>query len=183
MFEELGLTPEQVAEQYWQALQSDDITTAKKLVSKSSQGELNNYLSLPDDKKPALNSIKLGETNTSINTTINGQINFETILILEGDEWKIDASRSQPPSPQQPDQPSDFEQLSDNLQENMGQALEEGTEMLNKFMEEGSKEMSESLLKGMNKMNEALRDATEKMKRRREQQAPQQPNNDGEGLI
>jgi len=178
-------TPEQVAEQYWQALQSGDITTAKKLVSKNSQGELVVYLSIPDDKKPALSSIKLGETNASINTTINGQINFETILILEGGEWKIDASRSQPPSPQQPDQPSDFEQLSDNLQENMGHALEEGTDMLNKFMEEGSNEMSETLLKGMNKMNEALREATEKMKQRREQQAPQQPdnNNDGEGLI
>ena len=179
-------TPEQVAEQYWQALKNGDNATAKKLVSKNSQKDLDNYLSLPDENIPALNGIKLGATKTSINTTINDQINFETILVLEQGKWKIDASRSQPLASQQPDQPSDFDQLSGELQENMGQALEEGTDMLNKFMEEGSKEMSESLLKGMNKMNEALREATEKMKQRREQQdTPQQPpaKDNGEGLI
>ncbi len=179
-------TPEQVAEQFWQALQSGDIAAAKKLVSKNSQNDLDNYLSRLDENKPALSSIKLGETKISINTTINDQTNFETILILEGSEWKIDPSHSQPPTPQLPEQSSDFDQLSDELQENMGQAFEEGTDMLNKFMEEGSKEMSESLLKGMNKMNEALREATEKMKQRREQQdTPQQPpaKDNGEGLI
>ena len=181
-------TPKQVAKQYWQALQSGDIASARKLTTMSSQGELDNYLSLADDEKPALNSIKLGKTKTSITTSITDQPNFETILVLEAGKWKIDASRSHPPIPIKTDKPENSDQLSEAIQENlesMDKALEQGTDMLNEFMHEGSKEMSDSLLKGMNNMNEALKKALEKMKQRREQQPPQQPDNDndGEGLI
>ena len=182
-------TPAQTAKQYWQALQSGDIATAKKLTSKSSQGDLDYYLSLPDDKKAALDDIKLGETKTSISTTINNQHNFETVLILEQSEWKIDASRSQPPAPIKTDKPENLDHLSDAIQENlesMDKALEQGADMLNEFMHEGSKEMSDSLLKGMNNMNKALQEALDKMKRRREQEdsAPDSSDKkDGEGLI
>ena len=189
-------TPTQVSEKYWKALKSGDITTAKSLVSKNTQANLDSYLALPDDKRLTLDNIKFGEEKTTVHTTITSQtsdtnqnqdsdqFDFETILVLEDGEWKIDASRTQIPTPQK----ADDKQFSDALQENlesMDEVLEEGADMLNEFMQEGSKEMSESLLKGMNKMNESLREAIENMKQRREQQDSPQPPADenGEGLI
>lgn len=193
-------TPKQVSEKYWNALKSGDIATAKSLVSKNTQANFDSYLALPDDKRITLENIKLGEEKTTVHTTITSQasdtnqnqdsdqFDFETILVLEDGQWKIDASRTQVPVPQRQEQPSSNDQLSEALQENldsMNEALEEGADMLNEFMQEGSREMSESLLKGMNKMNESLREAIENMKQRREQQdSPQPPaNENGEGLI
>ena len=116
-------------------------------------------------------------TNQSQNPN---QINFDTLLVMEDGEWKIDAAHTQLPTLKQSNKPSNSNQLSDALQKNldsMDEAIEQGSDMLNNFLQEGSKEMSESLLKGMNKMNESLREAIEKMKQRREHE-----NND-EGLI
>jgi hypothetical protein len=197
-------TPKQIAHKYWQALKSGDTATAKKLVSKNTQASLDNYLALPDEEKIALDEIKLGSEQATVGTTITNNtiastnqaqstnnenhVSFDTVLIMEDGQWKIDASQSQAPSPQTPDKPADDGQLSDALQKNLNsidEVLEEGADMLNEFMHEGSKEMSESLLKGMNKMNNSLREAIEKMKQRREQQqkSPQPVEEKGEGLI
>ena len=192
--------PAQVAERYWQSLKSGDVAAAKLLVSKDSQSSLDSYLALPDDKRISLDNVNLGEEKTSVHTTITSQSNdakqtpnadqfdFETILVLQDGEWKVDALRTEIPAPQKVDPPSNNDQLSDALQENldsMDDALEQGADMLNEFLQEGSKEMSESLLKGMNKMNESLREAIENMKQQREQQDSPQPPADenGEGLI
>ncbi len=193
-------TPKQVAEKYWQALKNGDTEIAKQLVSKNSQTSLGSYLALPDDKRVTLDIIKLDDEKATVHTTITSQtinanqnktsehVDFKTTLVMEDGQWKIDASRSQPPSPQKQAEPFNDDQISEALQKNldsMDEALEEGADMLNEFVQEGSREMSESLLKGMNKMNESLREAIEKMKQRREQQDSTQPpaNENGEGLL
>jgi len=198
--EQSAESPKQVAEQYWQALKSGDIASAKKLVSNNTQTDLENYLALPGEEKIALDEINLGEEYATVTTIIASKtdigtsqaqtpntdhhISFDTVLILEQGKWKIDASRTQVPAPQKPE-----EQSSDALQENlnsMDEVLEQGADMLNEFLQEGSKEMSESLLKGMNKMNESLREALEKMKQRRqmeEKSPPTTEDKNGEGLI
>lgn len=199
-------TPKLVSQKYWQALKNGDIATAKSLVSTNTQTDLQTYLSLPDDEKTALDNIELGteqaivSTLITVKSTVNDTnqihdpdadhpINFETVLVLENGQWKIDASRTQVPAPKKPIISSNDKHLPDALQENldsMDDALEQGTDMLNEFMREGSKEMSDSLLKGMNKMNDTLKDAIDKMKKRRELQEDAEPstnNKNGEGLI
>jgi hypothetical protein len=193
-------SPKQVAEKYWQALKNGDTEIAKQLVSKNSQTNFDSYLALPDDKRIALDRIKLDDEKTTVHTTITSQtsnanqdqtsehVDFETTLVMEGGQWKIDAARSHAPSPQQQAEPFNDDQLSEALQKNldsMDEALEEGADMLNEFVQEGSREMNESLLKGMNKLNESLHEAIEKMKQRREQQesSPPPANENGEGLL
>ena len=198
-------SPKLVAQKYWQSLKNGDIATAKSLVSTNTQADLQTYLALPDEEKIPLANIELGAEQATVITLITVKppaidtnkthaaddehpVNFETVLVLENGQWKIDASRTQVPAPKIPANTSTDKHLPDALQENldsMDNALEEGTDMLNEFMREGSKEMSESLLKGMNKMNEALRDAVDNMKKRRElQEDPESSNNkNGEGLI
>lgn len=193
-------SPSQVAEKYWHALKSGDFTSAKGLVTKETRTNIDNYFALPDDKKIALDSIKLSNEMAIVHTTItnhpattnqsqnSNQINFDTILILEDGEWKIDAARTHLPTLKQANKPSNGNQLSDALQKNldsMDEAIEQGSDMLNNFLQQGSKEMSDSLLKGMNEMNKSLRDAIDKMKQRRNQEDSVQPptNNNGEGLI
>lgn len=199
-------TPKLVAQKYWQSLKNGDIATAKSLVSINTQAELQTYLALPDEEKIPLSNIDLGAEQATVNTLITVKsavidtnqihdpaadhaINFETVLVLENGQWKIDALRTQVPAPKKPTTSSNDKQLPDALQENldsMDNALEQGTDILNEFMREGSKEMSESLLKGMNKMNDALRDAVDKMKKRRELREDPEPstnNKNGGGLI
>lgn len=187
-------SPKLIAEKYWQSLKTGDFSTAKKLVSTTTQANLDEYLALADEEKSPLTNIEFGSELATVTTLISDNPNaietnsFETILVMENGQWKIDASRTQVPAPKKPVEPTQ-KPLSDSLQENlntMDDALEEGADILNKFMHEGSKEMSDSLLKGMNKMNEALKEAVEKMKQRREQQeTPESDTNykTEEGLI
>lgn len=198
-------TPKQVTEQYWQAFKNGDIAGARTLATQNSQSNIDSYLALPDDEKNSLNGIILGEELAIVSTIISIQtkttdpsqsatkkesVKFDTVLMLENGQWKVDASRTQNPARQEAVDTSIDDQLSDALQQNLeslDEAMEQGADVLNKFMQEGSKEMSESLLKGMNKMNETMREAIEKMKQRREQQdSPTNPDSEkenGEGLI
>ena len=189
--------PKLVAEKYWQAIKTGDITAAKQFVSSNSQANLDAYLTLPDEEKMPLSNIDLGDELATVTTYITDKpttidntesISFETVLVMENGQWKIDASRTQVPAPIKTVEPPK-NSLSDSLQENlntMDDALEEGADILNKLMQEGSKEMSDSLLKGMNKMNDALKEAVEKMKQRQEQQEKPESgsgNKNDEGLI
>lgn len=182
-------TPKQVTEKYWQALKNTDMVTAKKLITKQSEQDLNNPLSQPTETNVFLGDVTLDNNQAIVRTMLSinpeNHIEFNTYLSLENKQWRVDATRTQVP-------PSLNEQLSGALQNNlnsMDKALDEGVDMLNEYMQEGSKEMSESLLKGMNKMNDTMREAIEKMKQRRQQQdSPTKPDNDsdsekGEGLI
>ena len=187
-------SPRQVTEKYWRALKNGDSETARQLVSNTSQHDFDQEMARPENIKIPLNEISVGTEQMTVTTIItsNGQhIAFDTVLIQENGDWKIDVSRTQIPVVQA-GEPQTEAPLPDALQENldsMNEALEEGADMLNEFMHEGSKEMSESLLKGMEKMNESLREAMDKMKERREQQeseqapADQNNNGNGEGLI
>ncbi|MDT8451222.1 MAG: hypothetical protein RQ936_00585 [Gammaproteobacteria bacterium] len=199
-------TPSQVTKNYWQALKNNDLVAASKLVTKDSQSDLSHYFKLPHEEKIPLDEIYLGAERATVTTIIRSEsttidtappgslavlpeITFETILILEDGQWKVDVTRTQTPVLQKPDELSPDTPSSDLDTAPLNEALQESAEMLNQFMREGSREMSETFLEGMNKMNEALREAIDKMKQRREQQEPAQPptneNNDAEneGVI
>lgn len=198
-------TPSQVTKNYWQALKNNNLVAASKLVSKDSQIDLGHYFKLPNEEKIPLDEIYLGAERATVTTIIRPEptatgtaplgsqgdlpeITFETVLILEEGQWKVDASRTQAPALQKPAELSP-DTSSDPDTAPLNEALQESAEMLNQFMREGSKEMSETFLEGMNKMNEALREAIDKMKQRREQQEPAQPpadendNANGAGVI
>ena len=192
-------SPRQVAEKYWNALKNGDQATARKLVSKGTQQNLDAYLALKPDQKTSLGEISLGAEQTTVITiiypksTATGiQHELETILILEDGQWKIDAARTQPPIPittNEEELEKLAEQLSESMQENidtMDDALTEGMQMLNKTLEDGSKEMGESLLRLMNELNDSMQKSIDKMKQRREQQMQEQNQPDpsqGEGMI
>lgn len=191
-------TPSQVTKNYWQALKNNDLVAASKLVSKDSQSDLGHYFKLPNEEKIPLDEIYLGAERATVTTIIRPEstatetappgsradlpeITFETVLILEDGQWKVDASRTQAPVLQKPAEPSPDAPSSDLDTAPLNEALQESAEMLNQFMREGSREMSETFLEGMNKMNEALREAIDKMKQRREQQEPALPPADENG--
>ena len=178
--------PVEIAEKYWHALNNGDDATARQLTSTTSVGSLNHYWSLPDQDKSALKNLSFGKQQASVSTIVNTaqhQRTFETTLVLENGEWKIDAARTLEaaiPSPVKNDSQTDS---LDKSLDDMDDALKESADMLNQFMQEGSREMSESLRKGVDQMNDALRDALDKMKQRRQQQRDPSNTEDGEGLI
>ncbi len=193
--------PKTVADKYWQYLQTDNLKEARKLVSSNSYDAL-------QEQKNRLNSIvqlNNGEATTIISTTIttiNPDSNyrhtesFNTVLVLQQGEWKVDINQSQIP-PALSANEEKLEQLSDELSESMqdniesiDEAMNEGMQMLNRALRDGSKEMESSLLLLMNEVNQSMQESIEKMKQRRERQMQEQedkalqPDPDkGEGMI
>ncbi len=193
--------PKTIADKYWQYLQNGNLTEAEKLVSTNSRN------AFADHQKRIASIAKLDndETKTIVSTTIttiNPDNNysytqtFNTVLVLQDGQWKIDANQSKLP-PALSENEQELQKLTDNLGESMqeniesiDEAMEQGMQMLNEALHEGSKEMSDSMLNLMNKLNSTMQESIDKMKQRREQQnqAPQQttPKPDpeqGEGMI
>jgi len=184
--------PRDVANQYWQALKSGDTETARSMVSSNSQQAFDNYMAAPADEKTDVGEINLGTEQTTIITIIYPEggapddfETFDTVMVIEDGQWKVDAERTIIPRPA----PSDREleelkdQLSDSMEENVEsveEAMNEGLKLLDEALREGSKDMGESMLKGMEEMNRALRESIEEMQKRRDQE---QEKPEGEGLI
>jgi hypothetical protein len=189
-------SPREVANQYWQALKNGDTETARKLVSTNSRQEFDAYLAKPADEKTPIGDINLGAEQTTVVTLIYPEENapddysaFDTTLVLEDGQWKIDAAQTVVPRP--PPSDRELEELADQLSESMEDniesiedAMSEGMKLLDEALREGSRDMSESMLKGMEEMNRALQESIEEMQKRREQQQtkPKQ-SGEGEGLI
>lgn len=195
--------PRDVARKYWQALKSGNAEAARKLVSTGTQSDFENYLALSPEQKTPIGEINLGTEKTTVVTIIYPDADtpdeyraFDTVLVLENGQWKIDASNSVPPEPAaHTDHEMDelAEQLSDSMQENLDSiedTMSEGMRMLNEALREGSHQMGESLLRGMEEMNRSLKESIEKMQqRRKQQQKPRQSQppdiqpEKGEGLL
>ncbi|MBT8130563.1 MAG: hypothetical protein KJP10_11260 [Gammaproteobacteria bacterium] len=189
--------PRDVASRYWQAIKDGDTDSARKMVSSSSQAEFDNYIAKPADEKIPVGEIKLGAEKTTVVTLIYPQGDnpddysaFDTTLVLENGQWKIDAAQTVIPRP--PPSERELEELADQLSESMQEnvdsieeAMNEGLNLLNEALREGSRDMGESMLKGMEEMNRALQESIEDMQKRREQEQPQpsQEKEEGEGLI
>ena len=191
--------PRDVAQQYWQALKSDDAKTARELVTADTRSDLDTYLQLPAEQKTPIDDVNLGTDKTTIVTIVYPDAanpedyrTFDTVLVLENGQWRVDASRSILPKPSVPtDREMDelAEQLNESMQENIEsieEAMSEGMRMLNEALREGSQDMGESLLRGMEEMNRSMQESIDQMQKRREQQEQQQqaePSHEGEGLL
>jgi mevalonate kinase len=177
--------PSAIADKYWLHMQTGNITEAEKLVSTNSR----HALPAQAERMSSIAQLDNGEARTIVSTTIT-TINpntdyrqtrtFDTVLVLQQGQWKVDLNNTRvPPSPTEREEELQQlkHELSESMQENiesMDDAMTQGMEMLNEALEEGSKEMGDSLLHLMNELNESMQESIEKMKERREQQMQQE---------
>lgn len=192
--------PKTVADRYWQYIQAGNLIEAEKLVTTGSLNTLQEHRRRMETITQLNNSEAVTIVNTSI-TTINPNSNyrhtetFNTVLVLQQGQWKVDLNQSQIP-PALSENEEKLQQLSDELSESMQENIEsiddamtQGMQMLNEALEDGSKEMGDSLLHMMNELNDSMQESIDKMKERREQQMQEQqqpPQPDprrGEGMI
>lgn len=193
--------PNVIADKYWQLLQSGNTVEAEKLVSTNSKQNITEH----SDRIENISQLDNGETRTIVSTTIK-TINpvsnashsqtFDTVLVLQQGEWKIDINQSPiPPSPSATEE--ELQKLADDLKESVqeniesiDEAMSEGMQLLNEALREGSKEMGESLLDTMKKLNKSMHESIDNMKQRHKQE--QQPKNtpgttletdNGEGIL
>ncbi len=183
--------PKVIADKYWQHLQSGNTVEAEKLVSTNSKQNITEH----SDRIKNISQLDNGETKTVVSTTIT-TINpvsnashtqtFDTVLVLQQGEWKIDINQSPiPPSPSATEE--ELQKLADELKESVqeniesiDEAMSEGLQLLNEALSEGSKEMGESLLDTMKQLNKSMHESIDKMKQRHEQR--QQPQNTPETM-
>lgn len=194
--------PGTVADKYWQHMQTGNFEEARKLVSTNSlhafQSQTNRMNSIAQiHNSTATTIISTTITTVDPNSNYSHSETFNTVLILQQGQWKIDLNNSAiPPAPSVKEQ--DMQQLADELSESMQENIEsmddavnQGMHMLNEALEDGSKEMGKSLLHLMNELNKSMQESIEKMEQRREQQLqeqekpqPTQPDpRQGEGMI
>jgi len=176
--------PKTIADKYWQHMQNGNTDEAKKLISNNSQPLFLEH------KKRIDNStiIKSGEATTIVSTTIttidadnnSHSETFNTVLVLQQGQWKVDAQQSQIPATPE-DKEKQLEQMSEALSESMqkniksmDEAVNQGMQILNEALQEGSEEMGGSLLQLMNELNSTMQQSIDKMKQRREQQRQEQ---------
>ncbi len=196
--------PKTVADKYWQYLQTGNTTEAKKLLSTNSHQAFSEHSSRINSNTQLENS----EAKTLVTTTLttfnpatsqSHTETFDTVLVLQQGQWKIDIKQSQippPPSAQEEKVQQLTEDLSESMQENIesiDDAMSEGMQTLNEALRDGSKEMGDSLLHLMNELNSTMQKSIDNMKERREQQIqeqeqeqqqPSQPDpRQGEGMI
>ena len=189
--------PKTVADHYWQHLQNGNTVEAEKLISLNSRYAF----SESKDHLPEITQLTNSDAITTVKTTlttINPDNNrsetqtFDTVLVLQQGQWKVDVNRSQLPTPDQREKQLKklAEELSDSMQENIDsidETMSHGMQMLNEALQDGSKEMGDSLLNLMNKLNNTMRESIDKMEKRRQQQQKQQQKqsepDDGEGMI
>lgn len=177
--------PETIANQYWQLLLDGNTQQAEKLLTANSKLMVNTHSSRIQDNTIISNDPAQTIVSTTI-TSIDADNNahsetFNTVLVLENNNWKIDINQS--PIPAKPvSQKEEMEKLADKLSESMQEnietidkAMDQGMELLNEALEEGSKEMSQSLLQLMNELNTSMNKSIENMKKRRQQQLQQDP--------
>jgi len=190
--------PKSIANQYWQHLQSGNTLAAEKLISIGSHRTLFEH----SDRMASISQLNNGEAKTIVSTTITTITpntnftyteTFNTVLVLQQGEWKVDVNQSQIPAtalaPQEELQQLS-EKLSGSMQENfesIDETMNEGMQLLKEALRDGSKEMGDSLLNMMNNLNSKMQESIEKMKERRQEHTqPSQKNPDpakGEGII
>ena len=196
--------PKTVADTYWQYIHSGNITEAEKLISKNSQQALQAHRKRLDentqvDSGKAMTIVSTTITTIEPNSNYRHSETFNTVLVLQEGQWKVDASRTQiPPAPGEKEK--QLKQLADELSESMqdniesmDDAVNQGMQLLNEALRDGSKEMGDSLLHMMNELNTTIKESIDKMKQRREQQLqdkqqadpakPQPDPRQGEGMI
>ena len=194
--------PKSVADKYWQSMQTGNHAEAEKLVTINSR----RYLASHKERMETITQLDNGNARTVVSTTITTinpetgyeyQETFDTVLVLEQGQWKVDIRQTEiPPSPIARQEELDrlSEELNESMQHNMesiDEAMNEGMHMLNEALQEGSKDMSESLLRLMNELNQSMRESIEQMKKRRQQQLEEQQQQQpatpdpekGEGMI
>lgn len=190
--------PRETANRFWLSMKTGNTEEARRLVTRDSLPSLDSYLNQPEAGRTPIDEVNLGTAETRVVTVIypdalapDDRRAFDTYLLLENGQWKVDAARSTIP---QASSISDrqLEELADELSESMHQNLEsmqeamsEGLDLLNEALREGSKDMGESLLNGLEEMNRAMRESIEEMRKRREQPPPPPAAapGGGEGLI
>lgn len=194
--------PKQVAQQYWQAMQTGDTKTARTLVSAGSQEAFDAYVGQPDQNRLTLNAVALTDSRTTVTTIVNSgntSKTFDTVLVLQNGQWVVDAQATQiPPPPGQVERrlnemADKLSSEADKSMEKLEQSINEGVQLLDELLHDSSREMGNTLNKGMQDFSDSLNEAIEKLKQRRQQQqapvqpAPAQPatpdQGDGEGVI
>lgn len=191
-------SPTTIADKYWQFIQAGNTVEAEKLITINSRRAYadNNHRTTAIEGFSNNGAITI--VNTTI-TTINPHTStkqtrtFDTYLVLQQGQWKVDANQTQMP-PAASAAEEELQQLAKDLSESMqdniesiDEAMGQGMKLLNDALRDGSKEMGDSLLELMNELNSSMNDSIDKMKQRREEELQKQNNNPNakkdEGVI
>ena len=187
--------PKEVADHYWRHLQNGNTVEAEKLISLNSRyafSESKDHLAHITQltNNDAITTVKTTITTINPDNDLSHTQTFDTVLVLQQGQWKVDVNRSQipPTSAEKEEQLKKLaEELSESMQENIesiDETMTQGMQMLNEALHEGSKEMGDSLLHLMNKLNSSMQESIDKMKQRRQEQQNDQTDPDnGEGMI
>ena len=149
--------PEAVAEQFWEAGKNGDSETARSLVSENSSAQISEDAQTPIVEY-GVGDATVDGTEAMVGTTLvlelgNGtrEVEFETALIQEDGEWKIDLDQT----------------TSRMMGVILGATMEDLGAQLGEAMKGAMEGVAEGLAEGMREMGEALGEAAEESRQGR----------------
>ncbi len=164
------LTPVQVAELYWTAVQNKDVSSMKKYSTAFWDSETDKFSSLPDINSFELGQITINEKKSEIDTTLyligseHESIQLTTYLIQTEGIWKVDHSKTvsgvQPKSFS--DVIEDLSELSDLLKDEFNRSLDEIDKAIPEI-EKGISEFEQKIEEGIPELQQEIDDLVKKL--------------------
>ena len=150
-----------VAHRFWEASRAGDTETVRNLIASSSRAQVNE----PEDGEEPFGDYVLGDVViedgvAAVETTLRGmkgstteEVQFNTFVIQESDEWKVDLDRT----------------TNDMMRVMLGVTMEQFGEMMGEAMGEAMKGLAEGMAEGMREgveeMGEVMKQATDSSKK------------------
>ena len=147
-------SPQQVAEQFWEALRAGDLAAAREHASASSATFVD---SMGDDRR--IEEVRLGETLQSERSAIvrtelvtateagRQHSSFDTHLVRESDEWRVDVRATE--------REMTAAIFAASLQQ-VGEALGEGVQEFSEALEESAEDMKRAIREALEELEAEL---------------------------
>lgn len=166
--------PTEVATNFWQAIQENNLGVAKGLsvnMTDNLQAELQKFpkdvtiefgeLTMSDDKAQLQTFFTRASKEASNgNETLTERLQIQTELVYTEGQWKVDAERTL-----QAYRDTQISQSMDELSHQLEQTFKEGADLFKELMGEGAKEFGKTLSDSMQELNQQLRELIEELKR------------------
>jgi hypothetical protein len=148
-------SPEQVAERFWEALRTGDTQTARACATAASAPLVDNLLG-----ERRIEEVQLGETLSSERSAIvrtslvtateadRQHSSFDTHLVREADEWKVDASATE--------REMTAAIFAASLRQ-IGEALGQGVQEFSQALEKSAEEMKQAIHEALEELDAELR--------------------------
>jgi hypothetical protein len=143
-------TPQQVTEQFWEALRADDLSRARSLATAASARRVDGLIETGTIEEVLLGEALRGETSAIVRTSLAtaadeglSHVTFDTTLVRENRTWRVDVAETQRAL---------TSAAFANSVKQLGDALGQGVQEFGEALEAGAAEISRAIREALDEL-------------------------------